>query len=183
VPVEESSEDIEPVEVAEMVPQEAEPVEDIMETKLEEVEVPLPLPRPKPPQKKEAAPQQKAAPQPRTSAPPKVQTKQANRTAATQSARGAQSPRISPARWPSLVVAHIERFKRYPAQARNQQGMPYVYFTIDGSGRITSARLSRSSGVAALDQAALDTVRRSSPIPAPPPGAQRVLTVPIRFHR
>ncbi|XSG83597.1 MAG: TonB family protein [Methyloligella sp. ZOD6] len=180
-PVEETSETTKPIEVAEVVPQEAEPIEDITETVLEEVEVPVPLPRPTPPKQKESAPQKKTAPAPRSTAPPKVETRKANRTAATQSTRGRPSPRISPARWPSLVVAHIERFKRYPAEAQSHQGMPYVRFTIDDSGQITGARLSRSSGSAALDQAALNTVRRSSPVPAPPPGVQRTLTVPIRF--
>ena len=42
-------------------------------------------------------------------------------------------------------------------------------FAIDGGGNVISTGLVRSSGHADLDQAVLALVRRTSPVPAPPP--------------
>ena len=80
-------------------------------------------------------------------------------------------------------MAHLERRKRYPpgAQARGERGTVYVRFTIDASGNVQSVSLSRSSGHAELDQEVLAMVRRASPVPAPPPGAQRDIIAPVRF--
>ena len=54
----------------------------------------------------------------------------------------------------------------------------------DASGSVTSARVARSSGSAELDKAALDMVRRASPVPAPPPEIARSrmnISVPVQF--
>jgi protein TonB len=50
------------------------------------------------------------------------------------------------------------------------KGTPTVSFGVSQSGGLSFVRLKRSSGVSALDQAALSAVRRSAPFPAPPPG-------------
>jgi protein TonB len=56
-----------------------------------------------------------------------------------------------------------------------------VRFTIDERGNVLSASLARSSGFAELDQEVVALVRRASPVPAPPPGANRSITAPVRF--
>lgn len=195
-------EPVEPVEVekaAEVVPEPVEPVEEPVETvepvdlveafvtaRLENVEVPIPMVRPEPPRQQEQAQprkqQQRAAAPSREATRAQVQTQQeAPRAAAPQTNRGAAS--VSPARWQSRLLAHLERRKRYPSQARRQrkEGIAQVRFTIDGDGNVQSVALARSSGVAELDQEVVAMVRRASPVPAPPPGVGRTIVVPVRF--
>lgn len=89
--------------------------------------------------------------------------------------------------WKRKVVALLERNKRYPAAARakSEKGTAQLAFSLDRAGRVTAARVTQSSGSGALDQEALELVRRAQPFPPPPdamPGAQIDLTVPVRFN-
>jgi protein TonB len=89
--------------------------------------------------------------------------------------------------WSRQVAALLERNKRYPAAARakGDKGTAQLAFSLDRQGRVTTARITKSSGSAALDQEALDLVRRAQPFPSPPAalnGAQVDLTVPVRFN-
>lgn len=88
--------------------------------------------------------------------------------------------------WESELLAHLERFRRYPARARagRQEGVVYVHFKMDRSGSVLSASLVRRSGFAALDQAALDTLKRAQPLPRIPADRPDVieLTMPVEFY-
>lgn len=190
-PVEEPLEEEPPPEPEEVVEPEPdpEPVPDVEEPPpVEKVEVPLPRIRPPPPPRREPRPQrrqQAATPAPRTTAPPRVeQAAPSRRTAAPETARGVTTRQVSPARWQSRLLAHLERHKRYPSGARNrrEQGTAQLRFSIDASGRVTGASIVRSSGFPELDQAVMDMVRRASPVPAPPPGVPNTFTVPVRFN-
>ncbi|MDH4986535.1 TonB family protein [Aminobacter anthyllidis] len=197
----------EPVEqVAELTPEpleevtEAEPIEevipDLVEAPLPEVAMAIPEPRPeikkpKPVEKpvRETKPVQKK-PEPVKQA--KVEKKPAPSTpAAKKSAQNADSVRapapgqgggkaMSPARWQSRVFAHLNRHK--PRNVRNR-GVAAVQFSFNAGGDILSVRLINSSGDPALDEAAVSLVRRSSPIPAPPPAVPTSIVVPIDFKR
>ncbi|MFT4053743.1 MAG: TonB family protein [Novosphingobium sp.] len=87
--------------------------------------------------------------------------------------------------WEGILLAHIERFRRYPARARaaRQQGVVYVRFTMNRSGKVMAVSVVRSSGNATLDKAALDTVHRSQPLPAIPADRSdpQELTMPVEF--
>lgn len=88
--------------------------------------------------------------------------------------------------WEASVLAHLERFRRYPPRARaaRQQGVAYIRFTMDRTGAVLARTLVRKSGFFSLDQAALDTIARAQPLPAIPadrPGIVE-LTVPIMFE-
>ncbi len=200
-PVTEPVEAIEPVETVEAVePDEVEPVEAIEEmvAALDPVEVPLPVLRPEPEkpevkpevrqEKPKEKPRRKPEAKPKPAAPSvekrraQVETKQdAPRAAAPQSSSGA-APSISPARWQARVHAHIaRRQKRDVVRKAGDTGTSQVRFSIDGSGNVLSAALARSSGNAMLDDEAVSMVRRSSPVPAPPPGVNRTIILPIRF--
>lgn len=89
------------------------------------------------------------------------------------------------ATWEALVLAHLEKYRRYPARARaaRQQGVTHIRFTMNRAGRILSAEIARKSGFFALDQAALATLRRAEPLPAIPEGMpdEVELTVPVEF--
>lgn len=131
-----------------------------------------PLPAPPPTPRQEAAAE--TPPAPETTAPPsRPAPPAASASAATQT-------------WQGRLLAHLERRKRYPAEARARrlQGVAHVRFTMDRQGRVLSAALERSSGHAALDREALALLQRAQPLPAPPaetPGERITLTVPVEF--
>ncbi len=86
------------------------------------------------------------------------------------------------------VVAKLRRAKRYPKKAQRKKltGTARVAFTISRSGSVSGIRISRSSGHAILDQAALEMVKRASPMPKFPGDirqARMTLQVPVRFDR
>lgn len=83
------------------------------------------------------------------------------------------------------VYAHLARHKRYPG-GTSDRGRATVTFTLSASGGVSGIRLARSSGSAALDQAALSMVQRASPFPPIPSEFGRrsmTFTVPIDFAR
>src|SRR5262245_59745794 len=73
-------------------------------------------------------------------------------------------------RWRQVWVI-LNRNKPYPLSARLQRehGTAVIVFTINRQGRVTSARIARSSGSAALDEETLALVHRVS---FPPPPAE-----------
>lgn len=89
--------------------------------------------------------------------------------------------------WQGQVLAQLERYKRYPAEAqsRRQEGAPLLSFSMDRKGHILSAKIIKSSGYSVLDQETLALVRRAEPLPPPPdsvPGEPLTLTVPVDFY-
>lgn len=90
------------------------------------------------------------------------------------------------AAYAALLHSHIQRFKRYPAEAQRQgiTGVTRMTVTIDRSGRLVSARVSGGSGSELLDAEAAAVARRASPYPKPPAGfggATVTFAVSIRF--
>lgn len=76
----------------------------------------------------------------------------------------------------------LDRHKDYPAEAKKQkqQGTVVVRFSINRKGDITSATIKRSSGNSLLDQAALDLLKKASPVPPIPDSmARETLSVAI----
>jgi protein TonB len=105
-------------------------------------------------------------------------------TAAGRAAAAVASSAASSASWRASLMAHLNRYKRFPPGA--SPGSVSVAFTIDRSGGVRSASLARSSGNSALDAEAVAMVRRASPVPAPPAGvggSLMAIAVPIRFSR
>ena len=129
-----------------------------------------------PPPRRQQRETQRPREQRRQQAAPSVAAQGERRREVSQ---GAQSrPSVSPARWQSQVQARLNRFKRTPRGGG--RGTAQLSFSMDANGAVTGARLVRSAGNAALDEAAVALVRRASPFPAPPNGAVS-LSVPIRF--
>ena len=107
------------------------------------------------------------------------------RTAASPSSSSGASVTSALASWKGQLVAHINRFKRFPANAASS-GTASVAFAINRAGVVESARLISSSGDRALDEEAVALLHRASPTPPPPAhmaGNIISLTVPIRFDR
>ena len=88
------------------------------------------------------------------------------------------------ANYQGLVAARLARFKRFPPEARrrHEHGSALVSFVIDGTGRIASVRLVRGTGFMALDDEVQAMVRRASPFPPPPRGADMNFSAPVSFH-
>lgn len=187
---------VEPPPVVEPEPEpepieEADPVEELVMAQLENVEVPIPMvrpPRPDPKIEKPVEPKKKTvkkqqAPASQAARQAKAEVAQADRNAAAVSSSGAGRS-VSPAKWQSRLMSHLERRKRYPSEARSnrEEGTVYVRFRIDDAGNVLSVSLSRSSGSVALDNAVVAMVRNASPVPAPPPGVNKTITAPVRFN-
>lgn len=89
--------------------------------------------------------------------------------------------------WQKAIFAHVGRFKRYPEEARKRHatGEVVVYFRLDRSGGVSDMRVERGSGSASLDLAALDVLKRASPLPIPPAemrGEAIELLLPMRYQ-
>ncbi|HVV62756.1 MAG TPA: energy transducer TonB [Pseudolabrys sp.] len=141
-------------------------------------------PPPKPPEKpKEHKPRKIHA---SLTSAPSVAEHRAERAAAPMPGATARDPNAVP-NWKSLLVATLERHKRYPpeAQSRGDHGTAQLAFSVDRHGGVHNARIVRSSGSRLLDEATLSLVERAQPLPPPPPevpGAQIAISVPIRYN-
>lgn len=91
----------------------------------------------------------------------------------------------TPDSWQARLLAHLERFRRFPsaARAKREEGAVYVRFRMNRAGNVLAARVIWSSGSAALDKAALETLRRAQPLPAIPKDLPNEveLDVPVEF--
>lgn len=82
------------------------------------------------------------------------------------------------------LESHLARFHTYPALiGRRPQGMARVGLIVNRDGRVLDVWIEASSGSRDLDDAALQTVRRSEPLPSLPgdlPGSIDLI-VPLNF--
>lgn len=187
VPVpEQPMEDMTPEETSEAVlPDVATAVpEPRPETDVAEVVKPVEEEKPAP-AKKKAAPKEVKKPRAAQASAPSRKSAANSTTASAPKSQGAQGSGVSPARWQSRVNAHLNRYKRFPPGS-SAKGVVTVRFTIDRGGSVLGVSVAQSSGDPALDAAAVDMVRRASPVPAPPTAiakSRMSLTVPVRFSR
>lgn len=133
-------------------------------------------------------PERVAAPTPARTSTPAPESSPAQPTAppslpAPHAPRVASSARDS---WQGRLLAHLEKHRRYPGNARGQgiQGTAYVRFRMNRAGMVLSASVQRSSGSRILDKAALETLRRAQPLPPLPANMsdEVELAVPVEFY-
>jgi protein TonB len=88
-----------------------------------------------------------------------------------------------PQDYPSQIMAHLTRLKRYPAEARRrgQQGVATLFCRIDGAGHVLEFAITQGSGSVILDDEVKQLVRRAEPFPAPPDGKALEMTIPVEF--
>ncbi|MBY5898867.1 TonB family protein [Rhizobium leguminosarum] len=74
------------------------------------------------------------------------------------------------ANYPGKIQKRIRRAVRVPDEYKNKSGgmTVRIQLTINGTGRVASVSVARSSGIAELDKAVLDGVRRAAPFPPLP---------------
>lgn len=98
---------------------------------------------------------------------------------------GRASPAVAndPA-WRQQVAKLVAANYTYPrsAQVRREEGSAKVKITISGSGKIVSVDLLQPSGSAILDREAIRIPMKVGSFPAPPGGANTVVTVPITWR-
>jgi TonB family protein len=89
------------------------------------------------------------------------------------------------ATWQKELSAHLDRHKRYPAERGQQSAKIVVNFVLDRRGHVLSSSIVESSGDTAFDEAALSMLKRSDPVPPPPPliaDDTLSFTVPVLFR-
>lgn len=102
---------------------------------------------------------------------------------APQNSRSNGSNGTSDKAWADRVYRKIKGAStRAKRQLPGARGRVVISVSYDGSGRITSSRLSAPSGNTRMDNLALDVVRHSSPLPSPPEGKGGNIAVPIVFN-
>jgi len=70
--------------------------------------------------------------------------------------------------WEKDLVAHLDRHKRYPKGLLKAAELS-VRLTLDRLGHVVSVAIEKGSGDPAFDEAAIGMVKRSDPVPTPPP--------------
>ena len=106
----------------------------------------------------------------------------AEKGVAAQKSAGAKSGAAGNAdasNYAGLVQRKISRTRQRPVSGG---GQAVVSFMVSPSGAATGISIASSSGNPGVDAAALDHIRRSSPFPAPPAGAQTRFQIPIRIN-
>ncbi|KSB90002.1 hypothetical protein AS593_11290 [Caulobacter vibrioides] len=103
--------------------------------------------------------------------------------------RGARPIAIDPATgsdYRARLLAHIQPFRRYPAQAQglDARGVAQILFMVDQNGKVTGVWVKASSGFEVLDAEAVATVLRAQPMPHVPAGLPSPLAVqlPVSFN-
>ena len=117
---------------------------------------------------------------------PEVQPPAPEMRAPPKTERVGQFTQASANAYNALVFGHMQRFKHYPASARGASGTAVVRFELSRSGDVIGSAVTKSSGNAALDQEALNLLRRASPFPPFPaakPGDQDSYIAPVNFAR
>jgi len=103
-----------------------------------------------------------------TATPSSEAIQQGPRSVAPAQGTGESAQRMR-ATWQKELIAHLDKHKRYPASRSQKSAEIVVSFALDRMGHVLSTSIVKGSGDAAFDEAALAMVRRSDPVPQPPP--------------
>jgi periplasmic protein TonB len=96
-----------------------------------------------------------------------------------------ESARRARVTWQKELVAHLDKHKRYPKERQQKSAEIQIRFTLDRMGHVLATDIEKGSGDAAFDEAALAMVRRSDPVPMPPPviaDEGLTFTLPVIFR-
>jgi periplasmic protein TonB len=96
-----------------------------------------------------------------------------------------ESAHLERVTWQKELAVHFNKFKRYPLDRSMQSAEVVVSFVLDRVGHVLSTRITKGSGDASFDEAALAMLRRSDPVPPPPPlvaDEGLTFTLPVIFH-
>ena len=119
-----------------------------------------------------------------TAAPSSENIPQGERSVAPAQGIG-ESLQRAKLKWQKELVAYLDRHKRYPADRAQKSAEILVSFMLDRLGHVLSVSIAKGSGDPAFDEAALSMVRRSDPVPQPPPAVADEglsFTLPVIFR-
>ncbi len=87
--------------------------------------------------------------------------------------------------WEKELVAHFDKYKRYPVDRTMQKAQVVVSFVLDRLGHVLSSHIVTGSGDSSFDDAAIVMLQRSDPVPPPPPlvaDQGLTFTLPVIFQ-
>lgn len=87
----------------------------------------------------------------------------------TQDQGTGQSRQRARVTWQKELLAHLDKYKRYPPDRSQKSAEIIVTLSLDRTGRVMAANIAKGSGDEAFDHAALAMLERANPVPAPPP--------------
>src|ERR1700761_2923760 len=93
--------------------------------------------------------------------------REANAAAAPNLGIGKDNQRLS-AKWAKQISAYFELHKRYPKTEKIKAAKVKVSLVLNRLGHVVSLAVAETSGDPLFDEAALDMIRRSDPVPRPP---------------
>lgn len=125
-----------------------------------------------------------ASPEPGASPPPSASTV-AGGSAGTEAAAPGPASAADLDAFQHRLLAHIARFKAWPAGGALPARPALVRFVLKRDGTVAGMWIYSSSGVERFDTAALETLSRAQPLPTPPAGLPDPLNVmlPVTFER
>jgi periplasmic protein TonB len=103
-----------------------------------------------------------------TATPSSEDIRQETRSIAPAQGTGETARRLRTT-WQKQLIAHLDKHKRYPAERVHKSAEIMVGFALDRMGHVLTATIVKGSGDSAFDAAALAMIRRSDPVPQPPP--------------
>lgn len=118
-------------------------------------------------------------------ATPSLQAVPEAATATTRDQGTGESRQRLRATWAKELVAHLDKHKKYPAERSQQAAQILVNFTINRVGKVQAVAVVKGSGDPVFDEAAMAMIRRSDPVPAPPPliaDEGLSFTLPVNFR-
>lgn len=147
-------------------------------------EKPRPVTKPDP--KAEPTVAEETPPQPSQQAAPAAAPLQQAAAPAAPSAADIARRANAEANWQGLLLAHLEKHKKYPksARKRHEQGTSFLRFRMNRDGTVLSYALARSSGHEALDDEVLAMIARAQPLPSLPAEMTETvveIVVPVQF--
>jgi TonB family protein len=103
-----------------------------------------------------------------TAMPTAESARPSDRSVTLAQGAGAAKQRVR-STWQKELVAYLDRHKRYPSDRVQKSAEIVIGFVLDRTGHVLSSSVLKSSGDAAFDEAALTMLKRSDPVPPPPP--------------
>jgi TonB family protein len=119
-----------------------------------------------------------------TATPSSEDIQEGKRSVAPAQGTGESARRVR-ATWQKELIAHLDKHKRYPAERSLKSAEILISFALDRMGHVLSTTIVKGSGDAAFDQAALAMVKKSDPVPPPPPAVADEglsFTLPVIFR-